>query len=91
VQSEWNDEFGEDEYGDGADSWQDEGWGTDDEEPADTIPCGHCGADVYEEAEQCPRCGEWITRHSSPLTGRPLWWQLIGLLGVIAVILALLQ
>lgn len=69
----------------------DEDWGTDDDEPVDTIPCSHCGTDVYEDAEQCPRCGEWIIDQASPLTAKPLWWQILGVLGVIAVILALLQ
>jgi hypothetical protein len=89
VHSEWDDSYGEN--GDDADSWQDEDWGFDDDESVDTFPCGNCGADVYEESEQCPHCGEWLTRNTSPLVGQPLWWQLIGLLGIIAVILALLQ
>lgn len=90
MQSEWENQYGTGDFGDDADDWQGEDWDADDE-PADTFPCGNCGADVYEESEQCPRCGEWVTRSSSPLAGRPLWWQLIGLLGIIAVILALLQ
>ena len=75
--------------------WEDDGydesWGTADDEPVDTVPCSNCGAEVYEDAEQCPRCGEWIPHGSSALTTKPLWWQIIGVLGIIAVILALLQ
>ena len=32
----------------------------DDDEETATVPCPHCGADVYEWAERCPRCGDWI-------------------------------
>ena len=88
MPAEWEEDgYGDDWSGDG----YDEGWGTDDDEPVDTVPCGNCGADVYEDAEQCPRCGEWITHGTSALTAKPLWWQIIGVLGIIAVILALLQ
>lgn len=88
MPAEWEEDgYGDDWSGDG----YDEGWGTDDDEPVDTVPCSNCGADVYEDAEQCPRCGEWITHGTSALTAKPLWWQIIGVLGIIAVILALLQ
>ena len=45
-------------------SWQEDGW--DDDAPAETVPCPECGAEVYEDAEQCVSCGEWITKFHSP-------------------------
>ncbi len=27
---------------------------------AELLACPSCGAEVYEETEQCPQCGEWI-------------------------------
>jgi len=88
VQSDWDD--GNDAGPDG-DEWSEDAWDADDDS-VDTIRCGHCAADVYEDAEQCPHCGEWIIRgRTSSLSGKPVWWQIAGLLGIIAVILALLQ
>jgi len=60
-----------------------------DSDEVDTIPCPECGADVYEEAEQCPACGWYITSSSNPLSGRSWWWIALGMLGIIAVIWAL--
>jgi hypothetical protein len=60
----------------------------DSEDLTDTLPCPHCGADVYEDAECCPNCGNYIIRHGAALSGRPLWWILLGVAGVAAVIVA---
>ena len=38
-----------------------------------------CGADAYEDADRCPRCGHYLTPDLSPWSGRPLWWILLGL------------
>lgn len=79
---EADDEFCDDEYPENDDS--------DDEETA-TIVCPHCGTDVYEDAEYCPVCDNYITTTSSAsaFSGRPLWWILLGLAGVAATLAAL--
>lgn len=59
--------------------WDD---GADDE--AETLPCPACGAQIYEQAEQCPYCGHYVTHWSSALAGRPWWFVLLGVLGAIA-------
>jgi MYXO-CTERM domain-containing protein len=46
-----------------------------------------CGVDIYEDAVQCPLCGQYLTRTSSAWSGRPAWWLLLGALGILAVIL----
>jgi len=28
---------------------------------SETVPCPTCGAPVFEEAQKCPHCGDWIT------------------------------
>jgi predicted RNA-binding Zn-ribbon protein involved in translation (DUF1610 family) len=63
-------------------------WPEEDDE-AEVAACPKCGADVYEDAEQCPLCGEWITRSTHPFAGRSLWFVAVGLLGVIVTIAAL--
>jgi hypothetical protein len=74
-------------------SWDDDSW-DDDDLPADdgaaaTVPCPSCGADVYEDAVQCPACGEYITHSSSMWDGKPLWWVVLGLLGIATTIAVL--
>jgi len=68
-----------------------------DDEQADesvVIDCPECGQAVYEDAEQCPGCGRWLTdadRHGGPTAwvGRPTWWIVLGLLGMVATIVVL--
>ncbi len=42
----------------------------DDDSPPVVLPCPNCGVEVYEEAEQCPSCGEWIVAATGALAGR---------------------
>lgn len=76
------------------DDWPEDDWdeGEDDDVDSYTVACPDCGTDVYEDAEQCPACGNYIVHSSSGNVwqGRPVWWIVIGILGIIAVILALL-
>lgn len=51
--------------------------------------CPRCGADVYEDVEQCPLCGSWITAETSPWSGRSSWWVILGVLGILALFWAL--
>ena len=74
-----DDEFGE----------SDERNWTDDDSAAETVPCPACGADIYEEAEQCPVCGEYVVHNNRVLAGKPGWYLLLAVLGVIAAIASL--
>ncbi len=61
------------------------------DDESETVPCPHCGADVYEDAVECPVCGQYITPGSRDLwVGRSAWWVLLGLLGIGAVLWVLL-
>lgn len=61
------------------------------DEESETLPCPNCGTDVYEDAEQCPVCGQYIMSGGGNLwEGRSAWWVLLGLLGVGAVLWVLL-
>ena len=68
--------------------WSDEDWHEDDS-VTDVVPCPECGADVYEDADQCPSCGHYILPDTSPWSGKPLLWVVLGLAGIAAVIGAL--
>tara|TARA_B100000029_G_scaffold286744_1_gene280483 strand:+ start:743 stop:1006 length:264 start_codon:yes stop_codon:yes gene_type:complete len=84
MSEEWLDDESGPEWSE-SDQW-DGDW---DDDESVTVTCASCGADVYEEAEQCPSCGEWITRFHSPWQGHSPWWVILGVLGVLATILAL--
>jgi hypothetical protein len=77
------------DWDDNSDPELPEAWGDDDGESL-TRPCPQCGCDVYEDAERCPLCGEWMTRTRTAWEGRPLWWIILGFLGIGAVIYALI-
>jgi hypothetical protein len=62
-----------------------DGDGDDDaDDEAETLPCPACRKQIYEQAEQCPYCGHYVTHRSSALAGRPWWFVLLGVLGAIA-------
>lgn len=54
-----------------------------------TVVCPHCRADVYEDADQCPECGEYLLSDTRVWSSKSLWWIALGLLGIVAAILAL--
>jgi len=61
----------------------------DDNDTTETIACPQCGEQVYEDAEQCPYCGTYLTSQTSPWVGRSFWWIALALLGIVATIVAL--
>jgi len=66
-------------------SWDEEDdW---DEDQDNTVPCKNCRRDVFEEAEQCPYCGEYILATSNPFASKPVWFQkLMFLIAILALI-----
>ena len=85
--SEWFDrpdhELTDDEYPD--DDFNDD----DLDDVTETVSCPNCGAEVYEDAVACPVCGEYITPDNRVWAGRPIWWIVLGLLGIVAMIVTL--
>jgi len=78
----------EDDWDD--DDWPEEDYGDEDDE-SDIVECPECGADIYEDAERCPVCGNYVVHRSSGYLwkNRPAWWIVIGLLGILAVVIVL--
>ena len=54
-----------------------------------TVPCPACGDWIYEDTPQCPSCGCYVTQRHHPLADKPLWWIVLALAGVLAVIAVL--
>jgi hypothetical protein len=74
--------------GDGHDNdyWDDDAL---DDDTAEVMPCPECGAEIYEDAEQCPVCGCYVTFGTSPWSGRSPIWIVLGIAGIVAVIFVL--
>ena len=51
----------EEAWEDESNQWDDEDdYGDDEDEEEPTILCPYCRAEIWEEAVQCPECGEYI-------------------------------
>lgn len=61
----------------------------DDDEPM--IACPYCGAEILENAPQCPSCGQYIFEEDRPTARRPLWLVIVALICLGAILFGLLQ
>jgi hypothetical protein len=87
------DDFLEEEWAPAGDDHDADDWDGDGaEEDEELIDCPECGQQVHIESQQCPHCGYYILDESdraSVWQGRSWWWIVLGVLGTIAVIVAL--
>lgn len=59
----------------------------DDPEPeSETVRCPHCRRPVYAGVEQCPNCGEYVSREESSLR-QPKWIVITVLICLVLVVL----
>jgi hypothetical protein len=61
----------------------------DDDGPA-TVPCPHCKAEILEDSEQCPRCGNYISKEDVPREGKTGPWVMLMVLALLAAALMVL-
>lgn len=52
---------------------------------SEAAPCPECGADVYEDADRCPKCGRYISR-SERAEGVPLVFKIAAVLLVLGML-----
>ncbi len=76
---DWSDELDPREYPNEKDF--------DDED--DEITCPECGTTLYGDLDKCWSCGHDIIDDRNIWTGRPAWWIILGVLGIISVIWAM--
>ena len=57
-----------------------------DEDESATVACGNCGAEVDADSIRCPVCGEYLTTDTRVWSGKPVWYILLALAGIIAVL-----
>lgn len=69
--------------------YENEYYEDDDLEDSETVPCPACGSEVYEDAEQCSICGEYIIHNSgiNPLWKNTAWFLLAGSAVLVALYL----
>jgi hypothetical protein len=58
---------------------------TDEDEDADQVACLACGRAIWEEAQQCPHCGEWV----GPGARGPTPWALFVAIALLVLLAAL--
>lgn len=76
-----------------SDGWNDDQGPEEDEgdEVSELVRCPSCHEEIFEDAEQCPYCGDYVVHSTSALAGRPFWFCALGMLGVAAAIYCLLR
>ena len=63
---------------DDADDWDTSA----DDDP--TASCPLCGEAIYDDAERCPACGNYLSLEEAPAGQRPLW-IMIGVVVCLAI------
>ncbi len=60
------------------DDFDNEAWDGDDPDDDDdpTIPCPRCSEPIFDDAERCTSCGEYLSREESG--PRKPWWLVLG-------------
>lgn len=73
---------------DDEDDWDDPEPDDFDDDVLEMLHCPECGEDIYEDSEQCPHCGMYVKPggSTSALSGKPWWFVLLAILGIVAVI-----
>jgi hypothetical protein len=57
----------------------------DDQDDDETALCPYCQEWVYDDAEHCPHCGNYLSREDAPVR-RP-WWLVLGVAACLLVVL----
>jgi hypothetical protein len=77
-----------DDDGETEDWSDDDDWSADSDGDGETVDCPSCGREIYDDAEQCPHCGEYLTEADRLGRGKPLWLVITAIVVLAAVVLA---
>jgi hypothetical protein len=56
------------------------------EDAVDTVPCPFCKTAVYDEAEWCPHCRNYLFYDGTAASAKP-WWVVGGVIVCLLVVL----
>jgi predicted nucleic acid-binding Zn ribbon protein len=59
----------------------------DDEDGPALVECPYCGSEILEDAERCPRCGNFISEEDAPRR-KPAWIVVSAVLLVVAIVVS---
>ena len=75
TDEDWSDDYDADDYG-----------GEDDDEANEpTVPCPYCRAEIHEDAQRCPECGQYISAEDRPAARQP-WWIVVGAIALMYIV-----
>ena len=82
-------------YEDDEDDWYEddaEVWDAEDasDPEDDLVPCPQCKKMIYEDAELCPYCDQYVTPFSTANTSRPPWIIITALVLLVIMLLGYL-
>lgn len=79
------------------DEWTDSAWDEDpledlegddeDDDEKSTVPCPYCRQPVYEDADYCANCDEFISLEDAPPERKPLWIVVTAVFCLVSVVL----
>lgn len=75
-----------DDY-DAEDEWVDQA----DDSESECLVCPSCRAEVHEDTQQCPQCGDWITPVYPGQAAKTWIWKIAALLVILAMLLIALR
>jgi endogenous inhibitor of DNA gyrase (YacG/DUF329 family) len=58
-----------------------------DDDVAETVPCPYCRRPVYESADRCPSCGNYVSRDDAP-SRHPRWIVAGVILCLVVIVVA---
>jgi hypothetical protein len=76
------------DYDPDQDEPDDASFDTDDEDT--TTACQYCGAAVYDDAERCPSCGNYLSEEEAP-SRFPVWVKITALVCLVVVVMWVLS
>lgn len=81
MTDDWDEDY-DDDYDDDDEDLEDEPYGW--------YECPLCGEEVYEDANLCPSCDQYITPVLVTRSDmKPMWYIFLGMAGILAVVLTL--
>lgn len=67
--------------------YEDDEWIDDDDDASECLVCPTCRAEVHEDTQQCPHCGDWITPVYPEKRIKSWVWKAAAVLVILALLM----